>query len=97
MKKKKIILVNIDNIEENRKNIFYNRRQLVNVYGEEEDSELYMNSFYYRYIFWFIIAIMIIVITFRNLNNVNVEGDLKIILAIFLIGFLVILYKRYND
>ena len=70
---------------------------MVNIEGEKEDSELVLTSFYYRYIFWFIIMIMIVVTTSRYMSNINVDGDLTVILATIFIGVLIIMYKRYND
>lgn len=97
MKKKTLILNNIDQMDDSREKIYLNKRQMVNIEGEKEDSELVLTSFYYRYIFWFIIMIMIVVTTTRYMSNINVDGDLTVILATIFIGVLIIMYKRYND
>ena len=97
MEKKKLILNNIDQMDDSREQIYINQRQMVNIEGEKEDSELVLTSFYYRYIFWFIIMIMILVTTTRYMSNINVEGDLMVILGTIFIGILIIMYQRYKD
>ena len=96
IEKRNLILSNINEMDDDRKNIYYNERQLVNLHAEKEDSELVMTSFYYRYIFWFIIMIMILITTARYMSNIDVEGDLMVISVTIFIGILIILYKRYN-
>ena len=96
IEKRNLILSNINEMDDDRKNIYYNERQLVNIHAEKEDSELVMTSFYYRYIFWFIIMIMILITTARYMSNIDVEGDLMVISVTIFIGILIILYKRYN-
>jgi hypothetical protein len=96
IEKRNLILSNINEMDDDRKNIYYNERQLVNIHAEKEDSELVMTSFYYRYIFWFIIMIMILITTARYMSNIDVEGDLMVISVTVVIGILIILYKKYN-
>lgn len=96
IEKRNLILSNINEMDDDRKNIYYNERQLVNIHAEKEDSELVMTSFYYRYIFWFIIMIMILITTARYMSNIDVDGDLMVISVTIFIGILIILYKRYN-
>ena len=86
----------VNEMDDDRKNIYYNERQLVNIHAEKEDSELVMTSFYYRYIFWFIIMIMILITTARYMSNIDVDGDLMVISVTIAIGILIILYKRYD-
>jgi len=96
IEKRNLILSNINEMDDDRKNIYYNERQLVNIHAEKEDSELVLTSFYYRYIFWFIIMIMILITTARYMSNIDVDGDLMVISVTIVIGILIILYKRYN-
>jgi hypothetical protein len=96
IEKRNLILSNINEMDDDRKNIYYNERQLVNIHAEKEDSELVLTSFYYRYIFWFIIMIMILITTARYMSNIDVDGDLMVISVTIAIGILIILYKRYD-
>lgn len=94
--KKAILLDNIQEIDENRQNIYLNQRQLVNVNAEKEDSELVLNSYFYRYVFWFILMLMILITTLRYLGNIDVQGDIIVIIVTMVIAIAVISYRRYN-
>jgi hypothetical protein len=79
--------------------IEYNNRILMEVIGEEEDSTLIMNSNYYSYIIWIFVVLFIISLTIATASNdgEKVTGITYIIIAFFVLTFLIYLYRKIGN
>ena len=97
--KRQQLLNYIDSMNDDKNNIEYNNRILMEVVGEEEDSSLRMNSNYYSYIIWVFVVIFIICLTIAASTNdgEKVTGITYVILAIFILMFLVYLYRKLGN
>jgi len=96
MNKRQQLLSYIDTIDNDRNDITSNNRMLMQVGGEETDSSLRMTSNYYSYIIWIFIMIFIISLTVAISTNDNdkVMGISYVIISIFVLIFIVYLYKK---
>lgn len=97
--KRQQLLNYIDSMNDDKNNIEYNNRILMEVVGEEEDSSLRMNSNYYSYIIWVFVVIFIVCLTIAASTNdgEKVTGITYVILAIFILMFLVYLYRKLGN
>ena len=97
--KRQQLLNYIDSMNDDRNNIEYNNRILMEVVGEEEDSSLRMNSNYYSYIIWVFVVIFIVCLTIAASTNdgEKVTGITYVILAIFILMFLIYLYRKLGN
>lgn len=86
-------------MNDDKNNIEYNNRILMEVVGEEEDSSLRMNSNYYSYIIWVFVVIFIVCLTIAASTNdgEKVTGITYVILAIFILMFLIYLYRKLGN
>jgi len=96
MNKRQQLLSYIDTIDNDRNDITSNNNILMQVGGEETDSSLRMTSNYYSYIIWIFIMIFIISLTVAISTNDNdkVIGISYVIISIFVLIFIVYLYKK---
>jgi hypothetical protein len=99
MNKRQQLLSYIDTIDNDRNDITSNNRMLMQVGGEETDSSLRMTSNYYSYIIWIFIMIFIISLTVAVSTNDDdkVSGISYVIIAIFVLMFLIYLYKKLSN
>ena len=99
MNKRQQLLSYIDTIDNDRNDITSNNNILMQVAGEETDSGLRMTSNYYSYIIWIFIMIFIISLTVAVSTNDDdkVYGISDVIIAIFVLMFLIYLYKKLNN
>jgi hypothetical protein len=97
--KRQQLLQYIDNMNNDNNDIEYNNRILMNVIGEEEDSTLRMNSNYYSYIIWIFVVLFIISLTIATASNdgEKVTGITYIIIAFFVLTFLIYLYRKIGN
>ena len=89
----------IEEIDESRNENLHNNKLLVQISGEQSDSNLRMNSNYYQYILWIFLMIMIVMLTISafNSDNKNVSGIAYVIISIFVLLLLVNIYKRFSN
>ncbi len=99
MNKRQQLLSYIDTIDNDRNDITSNNNILMQVGGEETDSSLRMTSNYYSYIIWIFIMIFIISLTVAVSTNDDdkVSGISYVIIAIFVLMFLIYLYKKLSN
>jgi len=99
MNKRQQLLSYIDTIDNDRNDITSNNNILMQVVGEETDSSLRMTSNYYSYIIWIFIMIFIISLTVAVSTNDDdkVSGISYVIIAIFVLMFLIYLYKKLSN
>jgi len=99
MNKRQQLLSYIDTIDNDRNDITSNNNMLMQVGGEETDSGLRMTSNYYSYIIWIFIMIFIISLTVAVSTNDDdkVSGISYVIIAIFVLIFLVYLYNKLSN
>ena len=99
MNKRQQLLSYIDTIDNDRNDITSNNNILMQVVGEETDSSLRMTSNYYSYIIWIFIMIFIISLTVAVSTNDDdkVSGISYVIIAIFVLMFLIYLYKKLSS
>ena len=99
MNKRQQLLSYIDTIDNDRNDITSNNNILMQVVGEETDSSLRMTSNYYSYIIWIFIMIFIISLTVAVSTNDDdkVTGISYVIIAIFVLMFLIYLYKKLSN
>lgn len=99
MNKRQQLLSYIDTIDNDRNDIASNNNMLMQVAGEEIDSGLRMTSNYYSYIIWIFIMIFIISLTVAVSTNDDdkVSGISYVIIAIFVLMFLIYLYKKLSN
>jgi hypothetical protein len=97
--KRQQLLQYIDNMNNDNNDIEYNNRILMDVIGEEEDSTLRMNSNYYSYIIWIFVVLFIISLTIATASNdgEKVTGITYIIIAFFVLTFLIYLYRKIGN
>lgn len=97
--KRQQLLNYVDSMNDDKNNIEYNNRILMEVVGEEEDSSLRMNSNYYSYIIWVFVVIFIVCLTIAASTNdgEKVTGITYVILAIFILMFLIYLYRKLGN
>ena len=89
----------IGDIDESRDENLHNNKLLMQVSGEQTDSNLRMNSNYYQYILWIFLMIMIVMLTIAafSSDNKNVSGIAYVIISIFVLLLLVSIYKRFSN
>ena len=99
MNKRQQLLSYIDTIDNDRNDITSNNNIFMQVVGEETDSSLRMTSNYYSYIIWIFIMIFIISLTVAVSTNDDdkVSGISYVIIAIFVLMFLIYLYKKLSN
>lgn len=99
MNKRQQLLSYIDTIDNDRNDITSNNNMLIQVSGKETDSGLRMTSNYYSYIIWIFIMIFIISLTVAVSTNDDdkVTGISYVIIAIFVLMFLIYLYKKLSN
>jgi hypothetical protein len=99
MNKRQQLLSYIDTIDNDRNDITSNNNMLMQVSGKETDSGLRMTSNYYSYIIWIFIMIFIISLTVAVSTNDDdkVTGISYVIIAIFVLMFLIYLYKKLSN
>lgn len=98
MSKRQELLSYIDTIDNNRNVVADNNNVLMQVVGEETDSSLRMTSNYYSYIIWIFIMIFILSLTVAVSTNDDdkVSGISYVIISLFVLMFLIYLYKMIS-
>mgnify|MGYP006423793341 FL=1 len=99
MNKRQQLLSYIDTAERDRNDITNSNNMLMQMVGEESDSSMRMTSNYYSYIIWIFIVIFIISLTIAasTNNGEKVTGITYVIIAIFVLMFLVYLYNKLSN
>lgn len=89
----------IGDIDKSRDEDLHNNKLLMQVSGEQTDSNLRMNSNYYQYILWIFLMIMIVMLTIAafSSDNKNVSGIAYVIISIFVLLLLISIYKRFSN
>jgi|SaaInlV_165m_DNA_2_1040747.scaffolds.fasta_scaffold24509_2 hypothetical protein len=87
-------------IDDDKNNLLYNKRMLMQMSGEEEDASLRMTSNYYEYLMWILLMILIVSLTVKS--SLGKEGGpispiVYLISAIFLLIFVVFLYNKFKN
>jgi hypothetical protein len=97
--KKDQLMQYIHELDNENKSIIYNNRMLMKVSGEEQDATLRMNSNYYHYILWIILAIILISLTLNatSENNDNISIVTYVIIIIFVLIFAQYLYRKLSQ
>ena len=97
--KKDQLMQYIHELDNENKSIIYNNRMLMKVSGEEQDATLRMNSNYYHYILWIILAIILISLTLNatSKNNDNISIVTYVIIIIFVLIFAQYLYRKLSQ
>ena len=99
MQKRQQLLSYVETAERDRNDITSSNSMLMQMVGEESDSNIRMNSNYYSYIIWIFIVIFIISLTVAasTNNGETVTGITYVIIAIFVLMFLIYLYKKLSN
>jgi len=99
MNKRQQLLSYIETAERDRNDITNSNTMLMQIVGEESDSSMRMTSNYYSYIIWIFIVIFIISLTVAasTSNGEKVTGITYVIVAIFVLMFLVYLYNKLSN
>ena len=99
MQKRQQLLSYVETAERDRNDITSSNSMLMQMVGEESDSNIRMNSNYYSYIIWIFIVIFIISLTVAasTNNGETVTGITYVIVAIFVLMFLIYLYKKLSN
>ena len=99
MNKRQQLLSYIETSEHDRNDIINSNAMLMQVVGEESDSSMRMTSNYYSYIIWIFVVIFIICLTIAAATNdgEKVTGITYIILAFFILMFLIYLYRKLGN
>jgi len=99
MQKRQQLLSYVETAERDRNDITSSNSMLMQMVGEESDSNIRMNSNYYSYIIWIFIVIFIISLTVAasTNNGEKVTGITYVIIAIFVLMFLIYLYKKLSN
>ena len=99
MNKRQQLLSYIDTSEHDRNDIVASNNMLMQVVGQESDSSMIMTSNYYSYIIWIFVVIFIVSLTIAasTNNGEKVTGITYIILAFFILMFLIYLYRKLGN
>lgn len=99
MKKRQQLLSYIETAERNRNDITNSNNMLIQLVGEESDSNMRMTSNYYSYIIWIFIVIFIISLTIAASANdgEKVTSITYVIVAIFVLMFLIYMYRTFAN
>lgn len=100
MHKRQELLKYIDTMDDNTQNIASTTGKMMQINGEEIDSNLRMTSNYYSYIIWIFVMILIVFLTMSASTNASTNGSNTVqwisyvIISIFMLMFLIYLYKN---
>ena len=99
MNKRQQLLSYIESNDRDRDDIVNSNSMLMQVVGEESDSSMRMTSNYYSYIIWIFVVIFIISLTIVAATNEGekVTGITYIIVAFFILMFLIYLYRKLGN
>jgi len=99
MNKRQQLLSYIETADRDRNDITNSNSMLMQVVGEESDSSMRMTSNYYSYIIWIFIVIFIISLTVATSTNdgEKVTSITYVIVAIFVLMFLIYLYRKWSN
>jgi len=99
MDKRQQLLSYIETAERDRNDITNSNNMLMQIVGEESDSSMRMTSNYYSYIIWIFIVFFIVSLTIAASTNdgEKVTSITYVIVAIFVLMFLVYLYNKLSN
>jgi len=89
----------LDDIDNDKKMLVNNKRMLVTVDGEQEDSGLRMTSNYYFLLMWILLMFLVLSLSMASYSSDSnkIAGISYVIIAVFGLLFLMFLYKKISN
>ena len=93
------LMRHLDDIDNDKKMLVNNKRMLVTVDGEQEDSGLRMTSNYYFLLMWILLMFLVFSLSMASYSSDSkkIAGISYVIIAVFGLLFLMYLYKKISN
>ena len=93
------LMRHLDDIDNDKKMLVNNKRMLVTVDGEQEDSGLRMTSNYYFLLMWILLMFLVLSLSMASYSSDSnkIAGISYVIIAVFGLLFLMFLYKKISN